>query len=86
MFIVEFLLRILKKCLVYLYPPLCVQTLQRKFHLRIPFRGIARPQSQFPHSCAFGRFINSQSTYVQYLAAAQLDRPILEIYKYFTEI
>ncbi len=25
--------------------------LQRKSHLCIPFLGIARPQSQFPHSC-----------------------------------
>jgi hypothetical protein len=41
-------------------------TLQRKFRLEIPFLGIARPQPQFPHSCAFERFIYSQdqSTYL----------------------
>ncbi len=40
-------------------------TLQRKFHLCISFLGIARPQSQFPHLCAYERFIYSQdrSTY-----------------------
>ncbi len=40
-------------------------TLQRKYHLCIPFLGIARPQSQFPHSCVCERFIYSQdrSTY-----------------------
>ncbi len=39
--------------------------LQRKFHLCIPFLGIARPQSQFPHSCVCERVICSQdrSTY-----------------------
>jgi hypothetical protein len=37
--------------------------LQGKSHLRIPFLGIARPQSQFPHSphsCVCERFIYSQ--------------------------
>jgi hypothetical protein len=34
-------------CLRYVAP-----TLQGKSHLCIPFLGIARPQSQFPHSCA----------------------------------
>jgi hypothetical protein len=40
-------------------------TLQRKSHLCIPFLGIARTQSQFPHSCVCERFIYSQdrSTY-----------------------
>jgi hypothetical protein len=39
--------------------------LQRKSHLCIPFLGIARPQSQFPHSCVCERFTYSQdrSTY-----------------------
>ena len=39
--------------------------LQGKFHLCSPFLGIARPQSQCPHSCVCERFINSQnrSTY-----------------------
>jgi hypothetical protein len=30
---------------------LIVDTLQGKFHLCITFLGIARPQSQFQHSC-----------------------------------
>jgi hypothetical protein len=40
-------------------------TLQGESHLCIPFLGIARPQSQFPHSCVGERFIYSQdwSTY-----------------------
>ncbi len=40
-------------------------TLRRKSHFCIPFLGIARPQLQFPHSCACERFIHSQdwSTY-----------------------
>jgi hypothetical protein len=40
-------------------------TLQGKFHLGIPYLGIARPQSQFPHSCVGEPFIYSQdqSTY-----------------------
>jgi hypothetical protein len=32
-------------------------TLQRNSHACIPFLGIARPQSQFPHSCVWERFI-----------------------------
>ncbi len=35
-------------------------TLQRKFHLYIYFLGIARPQSQCPHSCVCERFLYSQ--------------------------
>ncbi len=40
-------------------------TLQRKSHFCIPFLGIARPQSLFPHSCVRERFIYFQdrSTY-----------------------
>ncbi len=40
--------------------------LQRKVHLHIPCLGIARPQSQFPHSCVCEQFIYSQdrSTYL----------------------
>jgi hypothetical protein len=33
--------------------------LQRKSYLSIFFLGIARPQSQFPHSCVCERFIYS---------------------------
>ncbi len=40
-------------------------TLQRKFHLCTPRKGIVRPQSQFPNSFVCDRFINfqDQSTY-----------------------
>ncbi len=40
-------------------------TLQRKFPLCIPEKGIARPQSQFLHSCVYEPVIYSddQSTY-----------------------
>jgi hypothetical protein len=34
--------------------------LQRKCHLCISRKGIACPQSQFPHSCVCERFIYSQ--------------------------
>ncbi len=39
--------------------------LRQKSHLCIPRKGSAQPQSQFPHSCAWERFIYSQdrSTY-----------------------
>jgi hypothetical protein len=42
-----------------------VHTLQQESHLCIPRKGIAGPQSQFPHSCVCQRFIYSQyrSTY-----------------------
>ncbi len=33
----------------------------------IPFLGIARPQSQFPHSCVCGRFIYSQDRSAYFL-------------------
>jgi hypothetical protein len=36
------------------------EALQRKSHLCILFLGIARPQSQFPHSCVCERFIYSK--------------------------
>ncbi len=40
-------------------------SLQRKFHLCIPFLGIARPQSQFPHSwvCEWIIYSQGRSTY-----------------------
>jgi hypothetical protein len=40
--------------------------LQQKSYLCIPFLGILRPQSQFPHSCVCERFMYSQdrSTYL----------------------
>ncbi len=49
-----------KRCKLYTY--ICAEKasfpLQRKSHLCIPRKGIARPQSQFPHSCICERFIH----------------------------
>ncbi len=41
--------------------------LQRQSHLYIHFLGIARPQSQFPHSCVCERFIYSQDRSAYFL-------------------
>ncbi len=59
------------------FPP----ALQWKSQLCIPFLGIARPQSQFPHSCVCERFLYSQdrSTYL-----LQQNRQIVGIYKSLT--
>ncbi len=44
--------------------------LQRKFYKCIPFLGIARPQSQFPHSCVCERFTYSHDRSTYFPAAA----------------
>ncbi len=44
-------------------------TLQGKFHLCIPFLGIARPLSQIPHSCVCEHFIYSQDRPTYFPAA-----------------
>jgi hypothetical protein len=49
-------------------------TLQRKSHLCIPFLGIARPQSQFPHSCVCERFIYIYPGLVQLCGCSKIDR------------
>jgi hypothetical protein len=55
-------------------------TLQRKSHLCIPFLGIARPQSPFPHSCVCERFIYSQDWYTYFLQKNwQIDRGNIQI-------
>jgi hypothetical protein len=48
-------------------------TLQRKSHLCIPRKGIARPPSQFPHSCA------------HIFSGRRIGRPIMGIYKSLTD-
>jgi hypothetical protein len=49
--------------------------LQGKSHLCIPFLGIARPQSQFPHSCVWdSRFIYFQDRSTYFPAAEYADR------------
>jgi hypothetical protein len=48
----------------------------QKFETNIPRKGIARPQSQFPHSCVCERFTILQQ---------EICRPILGIYKSLTD-
>jgi hypothetical protein len=58
-----------------------------KIRLSIPFLGIARPQSQFPHSCVCERFIYSQDRGPHiWLQQNTVNKLILEIYKSFTDI
>jgi hypothetical protein len=40
-----------RSLLLAVYCRVSAVALQRKFHLYIPFLGIARPQSRFPHLC-----------------------------------
>jgi hypothetical protein len=50
-------------------------TLQQKSLLCIPRKGIARPHSQFPHSCVCDRFLYSQGRTTYFPAAErQTDR------------
>jgi hypothetical protein len=44
-------------------------TLQRNFDLCVPGKGIARPQSQLPHSCVCERSMYSQDRFTYFLAA-----------------
>jgi hypothetical protein len=55
--------------------------LQRIFHLCIPRKGIARPQSQFPHSCVCERFIWSACLF----CGRKICGPIVEIYESLTD-
>jgi hypothetical protein len=63
---------LVKKCVPNLDLNAHSSTLQQKSHLSIPFLGNARPQSQFPRSSIFGY--------------RKIDRPILAIYKFPTDI
>ncbi len=59
----------IKLLIVTAYSPLidpALYTLQEKSHLYIPFLGITRSQSQYPHLYVCERFIFSQdlSTYI----------------------
>ncbi len=67
--------------------PVRIPTLPRKFHLCIPFWGIARPQSHFPHWCVCERFIYFQDRSTPHIWLQQnRQRPILEIHKSLTDI
>ncbi len=48
--------------------------LYRKFETNVPRKGIARPQSQFPHSCVCERFIYSHNRPAYSAARKYLDR------------
>jgi hypothetical protein len=48
--------------------------LQRKSHLCVPRKGIARPQSQFSHLCVYDRFIYDQNRSTYFPTAAFADR------------
>jgi hypothetical protein len=61
-------------------------TLQRtnteKFETNIPRKGIVRPQSQFPRSCARERFVNYNPTIDLPILLQEICGPILGIYIY----
>jgi hypothetical protein len=50
------------------------KTQYQKFKTNIPRKGIARPQSQFPHSCVCERFIYSQDRSAYIVAGKYVDR------------
>ncbi len=56
-------------------------TLQRNTHLCIPRKGIAWPQSQFPHSCVCERFMYSRIGSVNIFSCIRIGKPIVGIYK-----
>ncbi len=62
------------RCTPTPFQPYYHSALQRKYHLWIPFPGIARPQSQFPLSCVYVRFIYSQDQSTYLAAEKQTDR------------
>ncbi len=55
-----------------------------KFETNIPRKGIARPQSQFPHLCVCERFIYSQDI-ARLFSCRKICGPILGIYKSLTD-
>ncbi len=54
--------------------PVTAKTQYRKFETNIPRKGIARPQSQFPHSYVCERFINSHDRSAYSAAGKYVDR------------
>jgi hypothetical protein len=64
----------------------CIYALQRKSHLFNPRKGIARPQSRFPHSCVCERFVYSQDRSTYFPAAEEADWSWEYIYKSLTDV
>jgi hypothetical protein len=60
-------------------------TLLGKSHLYIPFLGIARPHSQFPHSCVCERFTVYIHTIALPILLPEICEPIQGIYKSLTD-
>ncbi len=60
-----------------------VYTLQRKFHLCIPFLGIARPQPQFPHSFVCEHLYSPRIGL--HISSSRIGRPNVGIYKSLTD-
>ncbi len=52
-------------------------TLQRKSHLCTSRKGIARPQTQFPHSCVCERYIYIFPGLVRMFSCSKIGRPIV---------
>jgi hypothetical protein len=63
-----------KKSFSYLYCIFPASALYRKSNLYIPKKGIARPKSQFLHSCVCERFIYSQDRSTYLAAEKSADR------------
>ncbi len=61
-----------------------IYALQRNFELCIPRKGIARPESQFPHSCVCERSIYFPRL-VHLFSCCRIGRPIMGIHKSLTE-
>ncbi len=73
----------LKSC-VTIMPALLMPAMQRKSHLCIPRKVIARPQSQFLHSCVCERdYIFPGSVHI--FSCCRIGGPIMGLYKSLTD-
>ncbi len=65
--------------------PTIAKNQHRKVETNIPRKGIARPQSQFPHSCVYERFMCSHDGSAYSAAGNTVCGPILGIYQSRTD-